>query len=122
MNYSLGYSGKYDVEFNVENLFPRKYLMVVRTHMYVGGIYDIFVNDELVMTMDYYDYVKNREIWRSVHEGRYLPENGFNKFDCWVDYKGEYGQTKIRFEYREPGRVSNNGLVLDYIEFIPFDE
>jgi len=122
VNYSPGYEGRYDVEFNVDNLFPRKYLMVVRTHMYVGGIYDIFVNDELVMTMDYYDYVRNRELWRSVHEGRYLPEGGFNRFDCWVDYKGEYGKTKIRFEYREPGRVSNNGLVIDYIEFVPFDE
>lgn len=120
--FSPGYEGRYSVEFNVENLFPRRYLMVVRTHMYVGGIYDIFVNDELVMTMDYYDYVRYREIWRSVHEGRYLPEGGFNRFDCWVDYKGEYGKTKIRFEYREPGRVTNNGLVIDYIEFVPFDE
>jgi len=122
VNFSANYNGTYSVEFNVDNLFPRKYLMVVRTHMYVGGIYDIFVNDELVMTMDYYDYVRSREIWRSVHEGRYLPEGAFNRFDCWVDYKGEYGETKIRFEYREPGRVSSHGLVLDYIEFVPFDE
>lgn len=122
VQYSQGYEGAYSVEFTVDKLFPRKYLMVVRTHMYVGGIYDIYVDDELVMTMDYYDYVLYRELWRSVHEGRYLPEGGFNRFDCWVDYKGEYGQTKIRFDYRGPGKVSNNGLVLDYIEFVPFDE
>jgi uncharacterized surface protein with fasciclin (FAS1) repeats len=122
VNFNLGYSGAYSVEFNIETLFPRKYLMVVRTHMYVGGIYDIYLNDELVMTMDYYDYVRDREIWWSVHEGRYLPENGFNRFDCWVENKLDYGETRIRFEYREPGKVSNNGLVIDYIEFLPFDE
>ncbi len=122
VSFSAGYSGAFSVEFNIETLFPRKYLMVVRTHMYVGGIYDIYVNDELVMTMDYYDYVRDREIWWSVHEGRYLPEGGFNKFDCWVENKLDYGETKIRFEYKEPGLVSNNGLVIDYIDFLPFDE
>ncbi|MCK5134981.1 MAG: fasciclin domain-containing protein [Bacteroidales bacterium] len=122
VNFNLGYTGDYSVEFNLETLFPRKYLMVVRTHMYVGGIYDIYVNDELVMTMDYYDYVRNREIWWSVHEGRYLPEHGFNRFDCWIENRLDYGETRIKFVYREPGLVSNNGLVIDYIEFFPFDE
>ena len=120
--FDKGYSGTFSLEFNVENLFPRRYLMVVRTHMYVGGIYDIYLNDELVMTMDYYDYIRNREIWWSVHEGVYRPEGGYNRFDCWIENKLAYGQTQIRFEYRGPGEVSNNGLVIDYIEFFPFDE
>ena len=120
--FSQGYSGRYTLEFNVEKLFPRKYLMVVRTTMYVGGIYDIYVNDELVMTMDYYDYVRNREIWWSVYKGVYRPEGAYNRFDCWIENKIGYGETMIRFDYKGPGNVTNNGLVIDYIEFFPFDD
>jgi hypothetical protein len=37
----------------------------------------------------------------------------------WVDNLTEYGSAKIRFEYKEPGKVINNGLVIDYIDFLP---
>jgi len=117
-----GYSGAFSLEFSVENLFPRKYLMVVRTHMEVGGIFDIYVNDELVMTMDYYTYVRNRQVWWSVYEGVYRPEGAYNRFDCWIQNEAPYGQAKIRFDYVGPGQLSNNGLVIDYIDFIPFDQ
>jgi hypothetical protein len=120
--FDVGYEGSFTLEFNVDNLFPRKYLMVVKTHMYVGGIYDIYVNDEWVMTMDFYDFVTNRGIWWSVHEGIYKPNGAYNRFDCWIENKLEYGQTRIRFDYMGPGGVSNNGLVIDYIDFVPFDE
>lgn len=118
----LGYTGAYELEFNVDKLFPRKYLMVVRTHMYVGGIYEIYVNDELVMEIDYYDYVKQRELWRSVTGARYKPEGAFNRFDCWVQNSAPYGQCKVKFVYKEPGRVQSNGLVIDYIDFVPYDD
>lgn len=113
------YSGTYSVEFNVDNLFPRKYQMIVRTHMNIGGIYDIYVNDELVKTFDYYDYILWRGLYFSVTGERYLPEGSFNIFDCWVENIYEYGKAKIRFEYNAPGNVQTNGLVVDYIEFIP---
>lgn len=122
VNFTKGYTGTFNLEFNIGTLFPRKYLMVVRTHMYVGGIYDIYVNDELVMTMDWYDYVRNREVWFSVAGGAYRPEGGYNRFDCFIENKLEYGQTKIRFEYKEPGRVQSNGLVIDYIDFVPIEQ
>lgn len=122
VNFTKGYTGTFSLEFNIETLFPRKYLMVVRTHMYVGGIFDIYVNDELVMTMDWYDYVRNREIWFSVAGGAYRPSGGYNRFDCYIENKLDYGQTKIRFEYKEPGRVQSNGLVIDYIEFVPVEQ
>jgi hypothetical protein len=96
--------------------------MVVRTHMDIGGIYDIYVNDELVVTMDYYDYVLSYGIWPSVTGDRYIPQGRFNSFDCYVESITEFGKAKIRFEYREPGRVVSNGLVIDYIEFIPAKE
>ena len=120
--FTKGYDQGYSIEFKIKTLFPRKYLMVVRTHMYIGGIYDIYVNDELVLTMDYYDYVLNRKLWYSVTGKRYKPEGAFNLFDCWVDYTGEYGKTTLKFVYREPGRVLSNGLVIDYIDFIPYDD
>ena len=78
--------------------------MVVRTHMYVGGIYDIYVNDELVMTIDYYDYVRNRELWYSVTGERYKPEGAFNRFDCWVVNTSAYGETTVKFVYQGTGQ------------------
>jgi hypothetical protein len=90
--------------------------------MYVGGLYEIYANDELVATIDYYDYVLNRELYWSVTGKRYRPEGGFNKWDCWVDNNVDYGQTEIRFEYKGPANVLSNGLVIDYIEFIPYEE
>ncbi|MBN2697910.1 MAG: fasciclin domain-containing protein [Bacteroidales bacterium] len=125
--FTEGYDGTYSLEFNVENLFPRKYLMVVRTNMYTGGVYDIYVNDELVMTMDYYDYVRNREVWWSVYQGAYRGEGGYNRFDCWIEHKLDYGQTMIRFDYKGPSpgdaiNVIKEGLVIDYIEFFPFND
>jgi hypothetical protein len=119
VNFTKGYKGNYSVEFNVDNLFPRRYLMVFRTHMYVGGIYDIYVNDQLVKTIDYYAYVLNKGIYYSVTGKRYLPQGSYNKFDCWLDNLTEYGKAKVRIVYTGPGTVLYNGLVLDYIEFIP---
>ena len=43
-----GYTGEYSVEFYTESMFPQKYLMVVKTNMLYGGVYEIYVNDELV--------------------------------------------------------------------------
>jgi hypothetical protein len=120
VNFTKGYRGSFSIEFNVDNLFPRKYLMVFKTHMYVGGIYDIYVNDQLVKTFDYYSYVLNREIYYSVTGKRYLPQGGYNRFDCWVDNLTEYGKAKIKIVYKGPSTVLYNGLVLDYIDFIPY--
>lgn len=120
--FSRGYSGKYSLEFNTQALFPRRYVMVVRTHMDIGGIYEIYVNDQLVKTFDYYEYVfPYRGIMPSVTGGRYVNEGRYNRFDMYVDI-ATYGKAKVRFEYKEPGRVSSNGLVIDYIDFIPADE
>lgn len=116
-----GYTGKYSVEFKSPSLFPRKYLMVVRTHMDIGGIYDIYVNDELVKTFNYYDYVLYRGLMFSVTGARYIPDGRFNSFDMYVNNINEYGKAKIRFEYKQPGNVLTNGLVIDYIDFLPVE-
>ncbi len=120
--FNKGYNGNFSLEFNTDNVFPRKYLMVVKTIMNVGGIYDIYVNDELVRTFDYYDFIKYKQVIPSVVPGqRYFPEGIFNKFDMWVENLEVYGKAKIRFEYKGPGFVFNNGLVIDKIELIPVE-
>ena len=117
--FPLGYRGTFSVEFNSEYLFPRRYRMEVRTHMYYGGIYNIYVNDKLVKTFDYFDFVLYRTYNYSVTGARFIPRGNYNSFDMWVDNIHEYGQAKIRFEYVGPGMVANNGFIIDYIDFIP---
>lgn len=119
-----GYNGKYSVEFESGYLFPRKYAMVVATHMNIGGIYDIYVNDELVKTFDYYEFRRSPGglIFSVIPGERYFPEGQFNKFDMVVDNITEYSRAKIRFEYKSPGNLTQNGFVLDYVGFIPFDD
>jgi hypothetical protein len=123
VNFPSEYDGNYSVEFVIDYLFPREYLMVVKTHMTVGGIYDVYVNDEIVKEdFNYDDYVINRWVYRSVTGKRHRADGVLNIFDCWVDNKAEYGKTKVKFVYKGPGTyVSNLGLVIDYIEFIPAD-
>jgi hypothetical protein len=126
VNFDKGYTGNYVLQFFSKDLFPRRYRMVVTTHMDIGGLYDIYVNDVKVTSFDYYLYVRNRTIITSV-DGvtRFTPLTAgggrYNKFDCWVDLTNtEYGKAKIRFEYMGPSTsVPNNGLVIDAIQFIP---
>lgn len=122
VNFTKGYKGTYKLQFNVKNLFPRRYRMVVNTNMDIGGIYDVYVNDVLVKTFDYYDYVKYKlGIIPSVTGGKLVPVSGtrFNRFDCYVDNITEYSRPTIRFDYKGPGLIAGNGLVIDDIEFIP---
>ena len=122
VTFSPGYTGRYSLDFNVKKLLPRKYLMVVRTHMDVGGLYEVYVNDELVTTFDYYSYVINKGRYWSVTGKRIKPEGSFNIFDCYVENLQEYNKARIRFEYKGPSDVSMNGLVIDYVEFFPVNE
>jgi len=81
------------------------------------------VNDELITTFDYYDYaIYWGGIINSVTGDYLIPEGRFNKFDMYVDNLTEFGRAKVRFEYIGPGNVSTQGLVIDYIEFLPVME
>lgn len=130
VNFTKGYKGTYVLQFPTKDLFPNKYRMVITTHMDIGGIYDIYVNNVLVKNFDYYLYVRGRGIISSVDGTKFTPlaKGGgrYNRFDCYlVDDAGEnvikeYGKAIIRFEYKGPSTsVANNGLVIDLIEFIP---
>ena len=125
-----GYKGEYSVEFKSPSLFPRKYIMVVRTHMDIGGIYNFYVNGQLLKsfgndnkdyTFDYYDFLKFRGLMYSVTGSRYLPTGRFNSFDMYVDNLEDYGKATIKIEYKGPGFALGNGLVFDYIDFLPVD-
>jgi len=118
--FSLGYDGSYSLEFGMNYVFPGRYVMTVKTHMDYGGIYDIYVNDVLVRTFDYYDYVIYRGgIIPSVTGAFFIPDGRFNKFDMYVENITEFGKPKVRFEYKGPGNVPSHGLVIDYIDFTP---
>jgi hypothetical protein len=119
LNFPRGYSGNFTLQFNTMRLFPRQYLMVVRTHMDIGGKYNIYINNQLVRTFEYYDYIKNRGIITGVTGIRYVPEGRFNKFDCLVTNIVEYGFSTVKFEYAGSNNTPNNGLVIDYLEFLP---
>jgi len=121
VNFTKGYKGTFTLQFPARDLFPRKYRMVVSTFMDIGGLYDIYVNDVLVKTFDYYDFVKTRGLIKSVDgTTTFVPVGRYNKFDCYVNNITDYGRPTIRFDYKGPGTsVPNNGLVLDVIEFIP---
>jgi uncharacterized surface protein with fasciclin (FAS1) repeats len=116
------YEGSFDLEFYTDAIFPAdKYLVIVGTHMDIGGIYNVYVNDELVReAFDYYEYVIRRGILPSVAGGLYKPVERFNKFDFWVENHTDYGRVKIRFEYVGPGDISKQGLVIDHIDFVPY--
>lgn len=120
VTFNRGYTGRYNVEFNSPALFPRRYRVVVGTHMDFGGRYDIFVNNTLVRTFNYFDYITFRGVINSVQPGlRFIPRGRFNSFDFWVDNIAQYGRATIRFEYKAPANVPNNGFIIDFIEFIP---
>ncbi len=123
VDFNNGYSGNYSMEFNIDNLFPRRYLMVVRTSVTIGGIFNIYFNGDLVKTIDSYDYVLNPWIYPSVIPGKvYRPENGFSRYDCWLDNTNPYGQATIKYEWVGPGSMPSSGLIFDFIDFVPDSE
>lgn len=120
VQFTTDYTGAFSLEFKTEPLFPRRYLMVVRTHMDFGGIYNIYVNDLLVKTFDYYDFTTLKGIIPSAVDGiRHIAVGRYCKFDFWVDNISEYGKARVRFEYTGPSSVKYNGLLLDYVECVP---
>ena len=120
--FPAGYSLTYMVEFYSDFLFPRDYRVIVGTHMDIGGIYNIYINDELVKTFDYYDYIRYRGILPSVTgllKDRFIPLGRYNKFDFYVNNITTFSKAKIKFEYIGPGKAPSNGFVFDNIVFVP---
>jgi hypothetical protein len=120
------YQGSYSLQFNIDNLWPRKYLMVVRTSYNYGGKYKVYVNDVLVKTIDYIkdNIITSGDIaYASVISPKryYISKKGaYISFDCWVNNLTEYGKAKIKFEYVGPSTTLYQALLIDYIDFKPY--
>jgi hypothetical protein len=123
VDFTKGYKGRYNIEFNIENLFPRRFLAVFRIRVNKGGIFDIYMNNELIRHFDYgLDIKAGPIVYSVIPPKRYLHEgNGYIRFDALVENLQEYGKAKVRIEYKGPSTVSTNGILLDYIEFKPLD-
>lgn len=121
VNFSNGYTGNWTLEFNVDNLFPRRYLAVFHISPVWGGIYDIYVNNQLVRTFNYGTEISIYKVVNSVIPNKkYYPKWEWTKFDFWVDDLEVYGTAKIKLVYKGPGTSLRNGIGLDYIDFIPY--
>ena len=67
--------------------------MVFRTHMYVGGIYEIYVNGQLVKTIDYYT-VFNADNFRMIDVGKLINKNVFKKENLEIEDQGRVAPLK----------------------------
>ncbi len=113
------YSGEYTLEFSFRNVFPMKYRLEWRSNYRPSGNYAIYINEEKIGEYDTYNL---RSSVISVTGERFIPDNGFNSKDWWVDNITGFGDVTIRFEYLDPGRGSSNGINIDYLSLIPVIE
>jgi hypothetical protein len=113
------YKGEFAIEFQVKNVFPKRYRLLWNAGYRPSGIFAIYVNNVLI---NEYDNYKLRNTVISVTGEKFLPANGFNKVDFWVDNIDSYGDVTIRFEYVGSGLATNNGFNMDYISLIPATE
>jgi hypothetical protein len=123
ITFDKGFTGEFTLDYSVKSLFPRRYLMVVRTNMYTGGIFDIYVNDVKVRTLDWKSFGPRGSLASEsgiVPRKIYSSTNNYNRFDCWVDNIKDYGEVRVKFVYKGPSTgLADNGLVIDYIDFVP---
>ena len=124
VNFGKNFTGEYAVEFKIENVFPGQYQCIWRSNPRFGGVYSVYVNDELQtlpfnLTEFDLDYLNGAVI--SVTGDQYFyPDEGYNKLDCLTTVE-EFGDVWIRLEYKGPGDNQDNGLIIDYIELVPYN-
>lgn len=124
--FGANYSGEYTIEFNFTNVFPMKYRFEWRANYRPSGKYSVYVNDQLVQLQD--KYGDARDVFDTyllqssiigVTGDRFIPDNGYNSTDTWIDNITEFGTVKIRFEYIDSGEGKINGFNIDYVALIP---
>jgi len=119
VQFPRNYSGEYSLEFNIRNVFPMKYRLEWRASYRPSGIFSISVNETDLGSFDTYNL---RSSVISVTGERFIPEEGFNSKDWWVENISDFGDVTIRIDYLDSGIGSNNGLNIDYIALIPVSE
>jgi hypothetical protein len=132
IDFGQGYSGNYSVSFKIDKLFPREYLMVVKTKGSWGAVFEVYINDVLIRTIDYDTYHtggSNLYYHTGVTGIKYKNDQpkkptGGVFWDALASYNDPYGETVITFKYVRDcvsPSVINNGLYIDYIDFIPLN-
>jgi len=128
VEFGKNYTGDYAISFSIKNVFPRKYRFVWKTNFRNSGIYSIYINGERILLGDSGFYTDNEELdIYDLSNGFYSslgykiwPDNsGFLELDGIVENITEYGNVKVKIEYRGPGNASINGLNMDYVALLP---
>ena len=111
------FSETYSVEFTFRNVFPGRQRLEWGANYRPSGVYTIYINDEPIGE---YDIFKLRSALLSVTGEIFSPNSsGFNRVDFWVENLTEYGDVRVKFEYKESGTSANNGFNIDYVSLIP---
>jgi uncharacterized surface protein with fasciclin (FAS1) repeats len=110
------YNGEYTLSFNIRNVFPMRYRLEWRARNWPSGKFAIYINEEKIDEFD--TFLLGKSVI-SVTGERFIPEDGFNSKDWWIENITSFGDVKIKFEYLESGTASSNGLIIDYIALIP---
>ncbi len=126
VSFGTNFSGEYTLEFYIRNVFPMKYRLEWRANYRPSGVYSVYVNDQLVGLQDkwgdsqsQFDTYELRNSIVSVSGDRFIPDNGYNSTDAWIENITEFGDVKIRIEYVGAGEGKSNGLSIDYVSLIP---
>ncbi|MFC2079998.1 fasciclin domain-containing protein [Bacteroidota bacterium] len=113
----FSFSGTYSVEFTFQNIFPGRHRLEWRAPYRPSGVFTIYVNNEEVGEFDSFNL---RYSIPSITGSIFRPSSaGFNSVDFWVNNITEYGDVKVKFEFKESGVSSDNGLAIDYVSLIP---
>ncbi|MFW5877944.1 MAG: fasciclin domain-containing protein [bacterium] len=116
------YEGSFEMSFKIPDVLPQRYRLVIRSNYRPAGEYEIYVNNELIGTVDLFGL---RRTGISVTGELFVPEKGFNFADFWVENLTEYGDALITFKFIGSGTApisQMNGLSLDYISLISVNE
>ena len=131
LNLKRNYDQEYSVEFTIDNMFPRDYLLKWHANTRPSGCFKVYVNGVDVTSTNplaragCFDLFSLRGAVPSPVPGERpnVPdERGYNTVGFLVeDILTDYGEIKIKLEYIQSGMQSNNGFSIDYFALTPLD-
>jgi uncharacterized surface protein with fasciclin (FAS1) repeats len=121
INLELGirYTDDMMLEFFIPDVLPQRYRLVWSANFRPSGVFEVYVNDELMGQIDLFNLRKTQV---SVTGEFFVPVEGINKIDFWVENINTYGNVKIGLKYIDSGLGNFNGLSIDYISLVPMNE
>jgi hypothetical protein len=130
--FTTAFKDQYSLKFFVPKVFPRTYKLTFQsTTSGLTSLFEVYVNGRYIGKLDtggrnswlpapYNDFTRNIDDEFGV---RHRQVNGINNFAWKVDIE-QYGDVEVTFKYINGGVVSGagkNGLVVDYISLIPYN-